>query len=53
MRKIALSLGERVSRSGAFTSRSATGEGSVEMWVAQTSCFPEPAAFPEIGRAHV
>jgi hypothetical protein len=28
-RKAALSLGERVSRSGAFTSRGETGEGSV------------------------
>jgi hypothetical protein len=27
--RAALSLGERVSRSGAFTSRSGTGEGSV------------------------
>jgi hypothetical protein len=36
---IALSLGERVSRSGAFSSRSGTGEGSLPPKVQEVRCL--------------
>jgi len=41
--RTALSLGERVSRSGAFTSRSATGEGSFASSLGP--CHKRPGAF--------